>query len=452
LTVNLPQKPPPERLSRYLREEAVVDLAVDSKEALLRRLAETVVEQSRAEVVDKVYRGILEREAQVNTYVGNGVAIPHARVDCVEGISLALARNPGGLPYGIQTDEPVVLVVLVVGNDALQSEHVRVLSLIASLLGDRDSRDRILKAPDAASVLRLIDAQRLDRQRRRPRPLTQLMLSHARKIAREMGVTTILVNLDTDEELQNLRRIPKRESFVAATSSLQIAEKAERVVKRVLRLPPVAVHHDARVRLTALMALNQGLISRGDLVAFLSGSDEGGLDTMTVIEVGRQFGRFVTPAGEFLPGIVPGVLERVLTLATELAVEGREARRLGALFVVVRDVEKLRPFCQQMVMNPFRGYPEEERNILDPTLAETIKEFAAIDGAFIVAGTGVVVSAGTYLKADQEVDLPGGLGARHRSACGITKAVDCVSVALSQSTGSVTVFKSGQEVVSLPRP
>jgi DNA integrity scanning protein DisA with diadenylate cyclase activity len=104
-----------------------------------------------------------------------------------------------------------------------------------------------------------------------------------------------------------------------------------------------------------------------------------------------------------------------------------------------------------MVMNPFRGYAEKERNILDPTLKETIKEFAAIDGAFVVRGDGVVVSAGTYLKVSRDVSLPGGYGSRHRIACAITDAVSCVAVALSQSTGEVTVFRRGAVVVSLTR-
>jgi DNA integrity scanning protein DisA with diadenylate cyclase activity len=104
-----------------------------------------------------------------------------------------------------------------------------------------------------------------------------------------------------------------------------------------------------------------------------------------------------------------------------------------------------------MVMNPFRGYPEEERNILDPTLGETVKEFAGIDGAFVVRGDGVVVSAGTYLKVTQDVSLPGGYGSRHRVACSITSTTDAVAVSLSQSTGEVTVFKNGAVVLNIPR-
>lgn len=439
------------RLSGYTRPEAILDLAVDSKDDLLRRLASVVLPAASDQDVDRILSGIQEREASVNTYVGSGVAIPHARVDFVDGIHLAVARNPDGFPYDIDTDEPVTLVILVVGDESRQSEHVHLLGAIASVLVEKGLRDQILHASDAAAVIRLLDSRATGRPRRKARPLTQLLLSHTRRIAREMGVTTILVHLESVEELRILRRMPRRTCFVVATSSQAIAEKAETVVGRVLLLPRVAVSQNAGVRLIALMALTHGLIRRGDVVAFLSGWDGGGLDSMTILEVGRQFGRFATTAGIVASGIAPEVLERVITLATELSSEGREGRPVGALFVLVGHRSRIRPYTQQMVINPFRGYREEERNILDPTLAETIKEFAAIDGAFVVRGDGVVLSGGTYLKVEQEADLPGGYGARHRAACALTRAVNCIAVVLSQSTGEVTIFKGGATILTLPK-
>ncbi len=441
-----------DRLSRFLRKEAILDLAVDSKEGLLRSLAEVVVEGADDETLERIYQGIEEREAAVNTYIANGVAIPHARVDCVEGLSLALARNVEGFPYGIDTDEPVRLAILVVGNEALQSEHVRVLGLIAGLFKDREFCERVLSAPDANAVLRLLDSGRATggRRRPRPRPLTQILLSHARRLAREVGAASVLVAIETQEELKMLRRLRQRDSFIVVTRSAALAERAEKVVDRVLQLPQFPMQTDSKVRLTALMALTHGLIRRGDTVAFLSANDGGGLDTLTVLEVGREFGRFFRASGEISKGIQPAPLEQVIALATELGAQGREGHPVGALFVLVRDEEIVKPHAQQMVMNPFRGYPEEERNILDPTLAETLKEFASLDGAFVIRGDGVVLSAGTYLSVDEVVELEGGYGSRHRSACAITKAIDCVTVTLSQSTGEVTVFSRGAVVVKLP--
>jgi len=434
---------------RFLRPEAVLDLIVESKEQLLRSLAEVVVEGASAKMVDLIYEATEEREAAVNTYVGDGVAIPHARVDFVEGMALALARSPEGMPYNLETEERVRIAILVVSNIDLKDEHVRFLGRVARILKDEDLREKILQAADGAAVRRLLDSP-VQAPRRKPRQLSSLLLSHAKKIGRELGVTAILVSIDSSEDLAILKRMRQRKAFIVATTRGRIAKEAKKIVERVLLLPTIPVRREARVRLTALMALAHGVVKRGDVVAFISGNEEGTLDSITFLEMGRDFGRFLAPSGDLMPGIEPAVLERVITLSTEISQEGREGKNLGCIFLV-GNPQKLAPHCQQMVINPFRGYPEDERNLLDPTLAETIKEFAAIDGAFVVSGSGIVISAGTFLKVTAEVELPGGYGTRHRVACGLTAMEKCLAVVVSQSTGEVTVFKKGEVILSLPR-
>jgi DNA integrity scanning protein DisA with diadenylate cyclase activity len=58
-----------------------------------------------------------------------------------------------------------------------------------------------------------------------------------------------------------------------------------------------------------------------------------------------------------------------------------------------------------------------KKNILDPCLGETVKEFSTIDGAFILRGNGEIMSAGAFLRPEKAaVNLPSGLGARHAAA------------------------------------
>ena len=53
--------------------------------------------------------------------------------------------------------------------------------------------------------------------------------------------------------------------------------------------------------------------------------------------------------------------------------------------------------------------------------------------------------------ASKEFELPRGLGARHHSAAGITSVADCIAVTVSESTGTVTVFRGGQIVTEIER-
>ena len=71
-------------------------------------------------------------------------------------------------------------------------------------------------------------------------------------------------------------------------------------------------------------------------------------------------------------GVARGVIEvfeRVLTLATQLAAEGREGRPVGALFVL-GDSERVLAQSRGLVLNPFLGHPESGRNVLDPALED----------------------------------------------------------------------------------
>ena len=125
--------------------------------------------------------------------------------------------------------------------------------------------------------------------------------------------------------------------------------------------------------------------------------------------------------------IRPAVILRVVSLAVELASEGREGRSVGTMFVVGDSRQVLR-CAQQLVLNPFHGYSRALRNVLDPSLAETIKEFAQIDGAFIIQSDGTVLSAGTFLAPQvsgrRRACRP---GARHTTAASISSQTRAVA-------------------------
>jgi DNA integrity scanning protein DisA with diadenylate cyclase activity len=115
--------------------------------------------------------------------------------------------------------------------------------------------------------------------------------------------------------------------------------------------------------------------------------------------------------------------------------------------------DELAPHLRQMVLNPCEGHPRKDRSIHNPEFFETLREFAAMDGAFIVSEKGVVESAGTYLSAPAEgISVRPGLGARHTAAAAVTAVTRAVSVVVSSSSGTVTVFHAGEAILELERP
>jgi DNA integrity scanning protein DisA with diadenylate cyclase activity len=136
-------------------------------------------------------------------------------------------------------------------------------------------------------------------------------------------------------------------------------------------------------------------------------------------------------------------LEEVIQLAVELAREGREGRKIGTLFVV-GDVDNVLAQSRSLLLDPLYGHPSDVLHVSRPELRETIKEFAQLDGAFVLDDTGTFVSAGRFIDVD--VNLPEnflpGLGTRHAAAASITRTTGALAVAVSQSS-VVRVFAAG---------
>jgi DNA integrity scanning protein DisA with diadenylate cyclase activity len=145
----------------------------------------------------------------------------------------------------------------------------------------------------------------------------------------------------------------------------------------------------------------------------------------------------------------PRVLDSVIHVAVEIARDGHEGQAIGTAFVV-GDSQTVMQYSKQFVLNPFRGHLEAERQIADIGIQGTIKEFAQLDGAFLITGTGVIESAGRCITVDtSQVNLPGGMGSRHSSIAGITRVTKSVGVVVSQSGGRISIFRDGKIVYKI---
>ena len=148
-------------------------------------------------------------------------------------------------------------------------------------------------------------------------------------------------------------------------------------------------------------------------------------------------------------GVAPEVLDSVIQVAGEIAREGREGQAIGTAFVV-GDTKNVLNYSKQFVLNPFHGHQETERQITDAGIQGTIKEFAQLDGAFLITGTGVVEAAGRCITVDMsQVNLPGGMGSRHLSVAGITRVTTSIGVVVSQSGGQISIFRGGKIVYTI---
>jgi len=277
----------------------------------------------------------------------------------------------------------------------------------------------------------------------------RIMLETACAIANKTRSKGVLLYADMIEDYETLAKIgqEKQVDLILAIKDESSFQDATSVFKKVLRIPDVPLGRINQIKMAIIQALSKGLVQKGDKWVCLSGIPQTKvLDNLLILEFGKEFEIISSSDLPVISEIVrPEVFETVLNLALGISIERKEGRKsVGTIFVLGKHEEVLK-FSHPMVINPFQGYPEGERNILDYRLKETVKEFSSIDGAFIFREDGVILAAGRHLDASGEnIEIPLGLGSRHRAAAGITSLTDALAIVISEETGGVRIFHHGK--------
>ncbi|MFN8644502.1 MAG: PTS sugar transporter subunit IIA [Candidatus Binatia bacterium] len=97
-----------------------------------------------------------ERERLGNTAIGDGIAIPHGKLPGLSGVIGAFGRHPGGVDFESLDGSPTHLFFLLVAPEDSVGQHLKALARVSRLLKDRAFRERLLTAPDRATLFRLI--------------------------------------------------------------------------------------------------------------------------------------------------------------------------------------------------------------------------------------------------------------------------------------------------------
>lgn len=199
-------------------------------------------------------------------------------------------------------------------------------------------------------------------------------------------------------------------------------------------------------------AVNRHFINKGERIVCVGDESIGtgykGL--IFVFDVDKVF--FNMSIHNLAEKISSDVLESTLDIALEIVNEGREGRKIGTAFIV-GDAGEMSKYARQLIINPFQNYPAELRQITDPDIKETIKGFSQLDGVFFIDEKGTVLSAGTHINIDlgaAQTDGLDGFGTRHRYSAAMTKLTNSIAVVVSESGGTVRVFKEGRIVMKLP--
>lgn len=142
-------------------DQVILDLPGEVCSEATAAIIDHLIEKNRldASLRDEVLQLLREREKQISTGIGSGVAIPHAFSDSVEKVVAAFARSKTGVDFEALDNAPVNFIILFIVPKKQYTMHLQTLAAIARMFNNCETRKRLMDAANAAEVLEVFAAR-----------------------------------------------------------------------------------------------------------------------------------------------------------------------------------------------------------------------------------------------------------------------------------------------------
>lgn len=276
----------------------------------------------------------------------------------------------------------------------------------------------------------------------------KIVTNAAVKLAEELGAIAIIVSGDDNIEypetnipIYNTARRTKSVIDHLVSTSKGKEDKNKEIADRMIQQTGGKVEHIENVSAIELMT---GDIDEGLVIGIIETKD-----SHAIIAHDLSENQLVKSLKECEERIRPDIMRSILKIAFDISNTGREGKQVGTAFIL-GDEEEVLLRSHQMILNPYSGHTDEDKNVLDKNNWESIKEFAQLDGVFVVSEEGRMESAGRYLDVDaRDIELDKGLGGRHVSAAAITRDTVSIAITVSETGGIIHIYMDGKELMNI---
>jgi nitrogen PTS system EIIA component len=142
-------------------EAIIAELTSRSGNDVLAELSTNIVSRFPEVSFDVILEALLEREMLGSTGIGDGIAIPHAKLlGIAKNPLLVFGRSREGVDFNSLDDRTAHLFFLLVSSDADVGAHLQALARISRILKDPEIRTELMNAPDSGSIHRIIHQNR----------------------------------------------------------------------------------------------------------------------------------------------------------------------------------------------------------------------------------------------------------------------------------------------------
>jgi nitrogen PTS system EIIA component len=145
------------RVIDFLKRDAIIaDLRATTKAGVLAELATHMAGLEPQVEASELLRVLEERELLASTAIGDGIAIPHGKLDSIGQLSGVLGRSLRGLEFDSIDGRPTHLVFMLVAPVSSTGVHLKALARLSRLFRDADFRRRLLAAPTRDDMYQII--------------------------------------------------------------------------------------------------------------------------------------------------------------------------------------------------------------------------------------------------------------------------------------------------------
>jgi PTS system nitrogen regulatory IIA component len=145
------------KLSEILDENHIIpDLKARDKKRVIEELAGVIVHSIPSLDKDSLVKVLLERERLGSTGIGDGVAIPHGKIQGISNPVISFGRSLGGLDFESMDGQPVFLFFLLVAPESSASAHLKALARIAKILKNGSFRKILMEVSGKKEIYETI--------------------------------------------------------------------------------------------------------------------------------------------------------------------------------------------------------------------------------------------------------------------------------------------------------
>ncbi|MFR8146616.1 MAG: fructose-specific PTS transporter subunit EIIC [Clostridia bacterium] len=146
------------RITDLLSEKAIeLNVKAKDKNDIINKMAELMLKTGRITDVNEYKELVFKREEEGSTGVGEGIAIPHGKGNCVTEPGLVAMVVPEGVGYNALDGKPVNLLFMIAAPDTNSNLHLDVLSRLSTMLMDADFKNKLISAKSKKEFLEIIN-------------------------------------------------------------------------------------------------------------------------------------------------------------------------------------------------------------------------------------------------------------------------------------------------------